>query len=145
MALNEKLQQNDGAEKADPKVYRSLADSLMYLTNARLDILHYISLIFRFIKQPSKLHFVAAKRILRYLQGTKEFGIKYVKEEDSKLVGFTDSDWAESLDDQKSTSGYNFCLGSDVISWSSRKQSSVALSSAEAEYIAANEAARKAI
>ncbi|KAG6518300.1 hypothetical protein ZIOFF_021704 [Zingiber officinale] len=99
----------------------------------------------RFMNAPSKLHFVAAKMILRYLQGTKTLGIKYLKEEDSKLVGFCDSDWAGSLDDRRSTSAYVFCLGSKTISWSSKKQSSVALSSAEAEYIAANEVVRNAI
>jgi len=56
------------------------------------------------------------------------------------LIGYSDSDWAGSYDDRKSTSGYVFCLGTNVISWCSRKQSSIALSSAEAEYIAANEA-----
>ncbi|KAG6494325.1 hypothetical protein ZIOFF_049349 [Zingiber officinale] len=64
---------------------------------------------------------------------------------DSKLVGFCDSDWAESLDDRRSNSAYVFCLGSKIISWSSKKQSSVALSSAEAEYIVANEVVREAV
>ncbi|KAH9752994.1 hypothetical protein KPL71_014922 [Citrus sinensis] len=69
----------------------------------------------------------------------------YEKEDNCKLVGFTDSDWAGSLDNRKSTSGYLFCLGTNVISWSSRKQKSVALSSAEAEYIAATESACEAV
>lgn len=68
-----------------------------------------------------------------------------MKEKDFKLVGYTDSDWAGSLDDRKSTSGYLFCLGSNVISWSSKKQKSVALSSAEAEYIAATDCACEAV
>ncbi|KAG6521378.1 hypothetical protein ZIOFF_018494 [Zingiber officinale] len=75
----------------------------------------------------------------------KTLGIKYLKEEDNKLVGFCDSDWAGSLDDRRSTSAYMFCLGSKIISWSSKKQSSVALSSAEVEYIAANEAVREVV
>lgn len=135
MALNEKLQLDDGAEKSDPKIYRSLVGSLIYLTNTRPDIVHSVSLVSRFMNEPSKLHFAAAKRILRYLRGTKKLGIKYVKEEDNKLVGYTDSDWAGSLDDRKSTSAYVFCLGSKPISWSSKKQNSIALSSAEAEFI----------
>ena len=97
------------------------------------------------MNQPSKLHYAAAKRILHYLQGTKKVGILYKKENGNNLVGFTDSDWAGSLDDRKSTSGYIFCLGSNVIAWSSKKQKTVALSSAEAEYIAATDAACEAI
>ena len=97
------------------------------------------------MSEPSKLHFGAAKRILRYLQGTKQLGLRYKKEEGSKLIGYTDSDWAGSLDDRKSTSGYIFCLGTKPISWSSKKQKTVALSSAEAEYIAATDAACEAV
>jgi len=145
MALNEKFQLNDGAEKADLKVYGSLVGSLIYLTNTRPYIVHSVSLVSRFMNEPSKLHFVAAKRILRYLQGTKKLGIKYVKEENNELVGYTDSDWVGSFDDKKSTSTYVFYLGSKTISWSSKKQNSVALSSAEAEYISANEATREAV
>ena len=97
------------------------------------------------MNQPSKLHYAAAKRVLRYLQGTKKLGILYKKENGNNLVGFTDSDWAGSLDDRKSTSGYIFCLGSNVIAWSSKKQKTVALSLAEAEYIVAIDAAYEAI
>ncbi|XP_051133267.1 secreted RxLR effector protein 161-like [Andrographis paniculata] len=96
----------------------------------------------KFMSNPSKSHFAAAKRILRYIQGTKCLGIKYLRDENNELIGFTDNDWAGSQDDRKSTSGYIFCLGSKAISWSSKKQNSVAMSSAEAEYIAANEAVR---
>ena len=145
MALNERLQQNDGVEKIDAKVYRSLVGSLIYLTNTRPDIMHSVSVVSRFMNDPSKAHFSVAKRILRYLNGTKKQGIQYEKEDNCKLVGFTDSDWAGSLDDRKSTSGYIFCLGSNAISWSSKKQKSVALSSAEAEYIAATDSACEAV
>ena len=145
MSSNEKLQQEDAAEKADAKTYLSLVGSLIYLTNTRPDIVHSVSLISRFMNQPSKLHYAAAKRILRYLQGTKKLGILYKKENDNNLVGFTGSDWAGSLDDRKITSGYIFCLGSNVIAWSSKKQKTVALSLAEAEYIVAIDAACEAI
>ncbi|KAL5730657.1 hypothetical protein ACHQM5_003455 [Ranunculus cassubicifolius] len=140
LAVNEKLQLDDGSPKADDKTYRSLVGSLLYLTNTRPDIEYSVSLLSRFMHEPSNLHFSAAKRILRYLQGTKNLGLKYMKEDDNKLVGFTDSDWAGSVDDRKSTSGYVFRLGSKVISWSSKKQQTIALSSAEAEYIAATDA-----
>ena len=115
MALNEKLQQEDGAEKVDGKIYRSLVGSLIYLTHTRPDICHLVSLISRFMSERRKLHFAAAKRILRYLQGTKQMGRRYKKEEGSKLMGYTDSDWAGSLDDRKSTTSYIFFLGTKPI------------------------------
>ena len=77
MSSNEKLQQKDAVEKADAKTYRSLVGSLIYLTNTRPDIVHSVSLILRFMNQPSKLHSAKAKRILRYLQGTKKLDILY--------------------------------------------------------------------
>ncbi|KAK6163847.1 hypothetical protein DH2020_000711 [Rehmannia glutinosa] len=144
LAVNEKFQLYDGADKADSKTYRSIVGSLIYLTNTRPNIVYPVSLISRFMHEPSKLHFAVAKRILRYLR-TRKFGIKYVKEKENELVGYTDSDWAGSLDDRKSTSGYVFCLGSKIISWASKKQKTISLSSAEVEYIAATDAACEAV
>ncbi|XP_050248928.1 secreted RxLR effector protein 161-like [Quercus robur] len=141
MAFNEKLHLEDGAEKVDARNYRSLVGSLIYLTNTRLDIVQPVNLISKFMNEPSKIHLTTAKRNLRYLKGTKKFGIKYVKEKESKLVGYTYSDWAGSIDDCKSTSGYLFCLGTKPISWSLKKQKTVALSSAETKYIATTDAA----
>lgn len=77
---------------------------------------------------PSKLHLRAAKRILRYIAGTIDHGIWYSKVTNFTLTGFTDSDWAGNIDDRKSTSGFLFNLGSGAISWSSKKQEVVALS-----------------
>ncbi|XP_051135003.1 uncharacterized mitochondrial protein AtMg00810-like [Andrographis paniculata] len=131
IALIERLKFDDGAEKFDPSIYRSLVGSLIYLTHSRPDILHVVSLISRFMSNPSRSHFAAEKMILCYIQGTKHLGIKYSREKNNELIGFTDSDWTGSQDDRKSTSGYIFCLGSKAISWSSKKQNSVAMSSAE--------------
>ncbi|XP_047326610.1 uncharacterized mitochondrial protein AtMg00810-like [Impatiens glandulifera] len=144
MALNKNFQVNDDGEKADSTSYRKLIGSLIYL-NTRPNITHSVSLLSRFLNEQIQIHFAAAKRILRYLKGTKTQGIEFKKESKCKLVGYTDSDWAGSIDDRKSTSGYIFCLGSNVISWSSRKQKFVALSSAEAEYIACIDAACEAV
>lgn len=123
---------------------RSLVGSLIYLANTRPDIFYPASLILRFMHDPSKLHYAATKRILQYLQSKKKLGIKYAKEKENKLFG-TNSDWAGSVDDRKSTSGYVFCLGSKIISWASKKQKTISLSSAKAEYIAATDAICEAI
>ena len=145
MSLSEKLSKNDGKEKVDESIYRSLVGSLIYLTNTRPDIVYSVSIVSRFMDNPSKAHFAAAKRILRYVNGTKNFGIMYKKEEDNRLKGYTNNDWAGSLDDRKSTSGYIFCLGTKVTSWSSKKQNVVALSTAKAEYISSIAAACEAL
>ena len=73
---------------------------------------------------------------MRYLKGSIDFGIYYVRDHDYRLYGYIDSDWAGSAADRKSTSGGCYCLGSAMISWFSKKQSSVALNTVEAEYIA---------
>ena len=94
---------------------------------------------------PSKLHLGAAKRVLRYIAGTTEHGIWYSKVTNFTLTGFTDSDYACNIDDRKSTSGFLFNLGFGAISWSSKKQEVVALSTSKAEYIAATSAACQAV
>ena len=88
---------------------------------------------------------MAAKHVLRYLRGTIAYGLRYTSSGGVMLHGFTDSDWAGSPVDRKSTSGYCFSLGSAMISWSSRKQGSIAQSTAEAEYIAASDASKEAV
>lgn len=117
-------------EKVDASIYKGLISS----TATRPDILFTASLLSRFMQYPNKIHFGAAKIILRYLQDTLDYGIMYKAVKDSKLIGYSDSDWAGSLDDMKSTSGYVFSLGSGICSWASKKQKIVSQSSAEAEY-----------
>jgi hypothetical protein len=108
----------------------------LYLTHTRHDICFAVGLVSRFSQDPHESHWKAAKHILRYIQGTTNFGIQYSSGA-SQLVGFTDFDWAGSVDDRKSTSGFVYCLGSAPVTWSCKKQSAIALSSAEAEYRAA--------
>ncbi|XP_026420348.1 uncharacterized protein LOC113316365 [Papaver somniferum] len=91
------------------------------------DLLKKFRVLSRFMHDPSKTHYTAAKRVLRYVKGTKNFCLNYSKEEDNSLVGYTDSDWAGSIDDRKSTSGYDISPGSKVITWSSKKKNTVAL------------------
>ncbi|XP_074299655.1 secreted RxLR effector protein 161-like [Silene latifolia] len=145
MNINEKLKRQDGTEQADGRMYRSLVGGLNYLTHTRPDIAFPVSVVSRYMHNPTRQHFGAAKRILRYVAGTVNFGIWYTKVPNFKLVGFTDSDWAGCIDDRKSTSGNIFSLGSGAITWSSKKQETIALSSSEAEYIAATTAARQAL
>lgn len=137
MNQKEKLSKEDGADKVDEGYYRSMIGCLMYLTATRPDILFAVSLLSRFMHCASETHLVAARRILRYVKGTVDYGVKYESCQNFKLCGFSDSDWAGSIDDMKSTSGYCFSIGSGVFSWCTKKQETVAQSTAEAEFIAA--------
>ena len=116
-----KLLKNPGGKKIDSTFYKQIVGSLMYLTATRPDIMHAVSLISRYTESPTEFHLLAAKRILRYLKGTIDFGIWYKKGGKSappSLIGFTDSDYAGDLDDRKSTSGYVFMIGVGAVSWS---------------------------
>jgi hypothetical protein len=86
------------------------------------------------MQTPHEIHWKETKRILRYVRGTVQLGIDYSLGGTPLLVGFTDSDWADDPDDQKSTVGYVFSLGSGPITWACKKQQAIALSSTEAEY-----------
>ena len=129
----------------DPMIYRQLAGSLMYPVNTRLDICFAVSMLGQFMCEPRQMHWVAAKHTLRYLHGTIGYLLRYTSSSDMRLVGYSDSDWVGSVEDSKSTFGCCFSLGSAMVSWFSRKQSSVALSTAKAEYIAACMAAREVV
>ena len=117
---------DDGAAKVEISVYRSLIGSLLYLTATRPDLMFAASFLSRFMNSPSENHYGAAKIMLRYVKGTADFGIWYLKQNECKLRAFTDSDWAGSKEDMKSTSGYLFTLGSSPFSWCSKKQAVVA-------------------
>ena len=127
------------------QLFRSLIGCLLYLTSTRPDIMFAASLLSRFMQEPSQVHFGAAKSVLRYLQGTMAYGIMYKFGGDLNLIGYSDSDWAGSIDDMKSTSGYAFLFGSSICSWLSKKQSVGAQSTAEAEYVSASKATSQAI
>jgi hypothetical protein len=116
----------------------------MYLTNTRPYICFAVNTLSQFLVEPRRVHLVAAKHVMRYLKGTLDCGLSY-NDHDFKLSGYTDSDWAGSVSERKSTSRCCFSLGSAMISWQSRKQSSIALSTTEAEYIAACSASCEAI
>ena len=145
MNQKDKFSKEDGTARVDEEKYRSLIGCLLYLTATRPDILYATNLLSRFMHCPSELHMRAAKRILRYIKGTCSFGVKFMQCKTLKLHGFSDSDWGGFIDDMKSTSGFCFNLGSAIFSWSSKKQSIVAQSTVEAEFIAATAAVNQAL
>ena len=95
--------------------------------------------------KPTLLFWKAGKHVLRYLRGTSEYGLWYRQSDELKLHGFTNADWVGSPTDRKSTSGGIFSIGSTTVSWYNRKQRSITLSSAEAEYMATSLVACEAI
>ena len=130
----------------DQQLYQSAVGSLLYLSIAtRPDITYAVSNVAKFCAKPTKEHWVAVKRIFRYLKGTQQYGLLYSKSDSSNCVGFSDADWGGDLDDRKSTSGYLFQVGGTAISWRSKKQTCVALSTAEAEYIALASAVQESL
>jgi hypothetical protein len=127
------------------KPYRQLIGSLMYaMRGTRPDIAYAIGKLSKFCNNPGPEHWTAAKRVLRYLKGTKHYGIKYTGTSGyPTLEGYADADWAGNKENSKSTSGYVFLLAGGAISWRSRLQTLVALSSTEAEYVALAEAGQE--
>ena len=115
----------------------------MYLVNTRPDICYAVNQLSQAMVKPTKLFWKASKHVLRYLRGTSEYGLWYRQTDEVKFHGFTDVDWVGSPMDRKSTSGGVFSIESTTISWYSRKQRSVALSSVEAEYMEASQVACK--
>lgn len=145
--ISSKLTQaTDDSLCVDQHRYQSAIGSLMYLSvSTRPDISFAVSSLARFSSNPTKEHWTALKRLLRYLKGTTMFGILYTKGGASECIGFSDADWAGDTNDRKSTSGYVFMLNGGAVSWSSKKQKCVALSTAEAEYVALSSAAQESI
>ena len=137
----------DASEDKDvnPTLYQQLIGSLMYLVNTRPDICYAVNTLSQFMVEPKRAHWAATKHVLRYIRGIIEHGLMYTQGNDISLSGFTDADWAGSSVDRKSTIGYCFNIGSRMTSWCSRKHKSMALSSAEAEYMATSTTSCKAI
>ena len=145
IALCTKLTKNGDEPGVNNTLYKQMVGSLMYLTATRPDLMYAVSLISRFMESPKDFHSNVGKRILRYVAGTLGHGLWYTHTPNNTLTRYTDSDFAGSLDDRKSTSGYAFHLGTNLISWASEKQPIVSMSSAKAEYVAATTAACHAV
>ncbi|KAD3640419.1 hypothetical protein E3N88_29642 [Mikania micrantha] len=129
-----KLSAHDGDPVPDPTLYRSLAGALQYLTFTRPDITYAVQQICMYMHDPRTSHYNALKRIIRYIQGTAHYGLHMTPTSASSLVSYTDADWAGCPDTRRSTSGYCIYLGDNLISWSSKRQTTISRSSAEAEY-----------
>lgn len=140
-----KLNKDEHGIKIDESYYKQVVGSLMYLTATRPDMMYSVSLISRYMANPTEFHLQAAKRILRYLKGTFDYGIMYKKGSSEELMAYTDSDYAGDTEDRKSTSGYVFLLSSGAVSWLSKKQPIVTLSTTEAEFVAAAGCASQAV
>eukprot|EP00253_Pinus_taeda_P003359 PITA_03359 len=133
--LGYSLSSNDESTTVHQPTYRYMIGSLLYLTGTRPDIMHAIGIIGRFQANPKESHLQAIKRIFKYLQGTPNFGLCYPRDTDLTLHAYIDADWIGSVDDRKRTSGGAFYMGSILVSWFSKKQSSIALSTAKVEYV----------
>ena len=126
---------SDGDAFADSTLYRSIVGALQYLTITRSDIAHSVNTASQFLHAPTDLHFQAVKRILRYVKGTLHFGLTFTASSSPPwLVAYSDVDWAGCPDTRRSMSGYSIFLGSNLVSWSAKKQPTVSRSSCESEY-----------
>ena len=131
-------------EKPMEVKYKEAIGSLLYLsTITRPDICYAVNYLSRYMDKYTKHHWVAAKRIFKYLKGTKNYGLRYSKNNNKELECFVDADYAGCQEKRKSTTGYVILFAGGVIDWKSSKQSMVTLSSAEAEYVALSTAVAK--
>ena len=146
MDLNVKLVKDDGcSKKVDPIHYQSMVGSLLHAARTtRPDIAHAVGIVSKFNSEPTQAHLTAVKRIFRYLKGTLDLVLQY-KATGENLFSYSDADWASDIDSRQSTTGNVFVMSGGAISWLSQKQATVALSTAEAEYIAMGSATQEAI
>ena len=137
MSSSAKLSHDAAGVEVDPTLYRSMISSLLYLIASRPDIAFSVGVCARFQATPKESHLTTIKRIICYINGTSDYGIQYSRDSNKCLAGYSDADWAGCIDDRKSTSGGCFYLRNNLVSWISKKQNSVSLSTVEDEYIAA--------
>jgi histone deacetylase 1/2 len=136
LSTSEKLSLVDGEllSSDDSTRYRSIVGALQYITLTHPDISYSVNKVCQFLHAPTTVHWTAVKRILRYLQGTVSLGLRLNKSASILVSAFSDVDWAGCPDDRRSTGGFAVFFGSNLISWSARKQATVSRSSTEAEY-----------
>jgi hypothetical protein len=136
----------EDSKPTDKTEYLQLVGSLMYLAIAtRPDLAYAVGYLGRFSSKPLMIHLNAAKRVLRYLHATIDLGITYSSSGSKKIEGFSDADWAGEVDGRKSTTGFVFTLAGGAVTWYSKRQGCVTVSTAEAELVAASMATQEAI
>lgn len=146
--MDQKLQldKDVGGQLVDPTGYRCIVGSLRFLTHTRPDISYAVGVVSHFMEKPTIKHQLAVKHILRYVQGTIEYGLEYEKSGSKRVItGYSDSDLARDVVDRRSTGGMCFYLDGNLISRASQKQRVIPLSSCEEEYMAATTAACQSI
>ena len=129
-----KLDRDEDGKKVDQKLYQGMIGSLIYLTMSRPDIMFCVCTCARYQSNPRESHLLVTKRIFRHLNGIENVGLRYSKNSSLELIAYSDSNFAGCKLDRKSTSGIYYFLEKNLISWSGRKQNSIALSSIEVEY-----------
>ena len=134
IATNHGLQIVEGEKPTDHDSYGRLVGKLIYLSHTRPDIAYVVGVVSRFMHKPQIQHMTAVMRILRYLKGISSSGLLFGKNDNLDLLAYTDADWAGDRDDRKSTLEYFTLVGGNLVTWKSKKQKVVALSSAEAEF-----------
>lgn len=134
MASSKSLSQFDSEAFSDPFLYRSIVDSLQYISLTRSDVSSAINKVCQFLQRPTVNHWAAVKRILRYLKQTLYHGLFLRRQSSPQLHAYSDANWDGCPDDRRSTGGYCIYLISNLSSWSSHKQATVSRSSTEAEY-----------
>ncbi|KAL7589888.1 hypothetical protein Lser_V15G40189 [Lactuca serriola] len=131
---NAKLYVDVGRKLEDETMYRKLVGNLIYLTLTRAYIAFVVGVLSRYMQNPRKPHLDAFRRVLRYIKATMNYGVMFQREQKCKMVGYCDVDYAGDGSTRRSTTGYVFMLGSCVVSWCSKRQPTVSLSTIEAEY-----------
>ncbi|XP_070022087.1 secreted RxLR effector protein 161-like [Nicotiana sylvestris] len=137
IATATRLDMDKSGSHVNQTIYRGIIGSLLYHTAIMPNIVFNVGLCARFHSNPKESHLKAAKRILRYLKGTQDQVLYCPSSDNFNLIRYADDDYAGYLVDRKRTSGMAHFLGSCLISWGTRKQNSVALSTAEVEYVVA--------
>ena len=133
MGTKQKLLSNKSSQLVDMTEYRQIIGSFMYLTNTRTNICFVVNTLSWYLVKPRRVHRIATKHVMRYLKGTIDFILYQNRDHGYRLYGYTNLDWEGCAAERKSTSGGCYCLGSTMISWFSKKHSSVSLSTTMAQ------------